>query len=231
MTFAAALLWLSPALALQPGPYALEVDVVTETKLPVVGTKQVHTVSAVLVGLSQEGARWFQEQRTCEVLVSGGGPAKTTIPPAFVAALPVQRIPVELGEGTYRVDGGPETLGADPSVPLPKNGDDPSVRDPDGDGKPGVTVWVDAPVVGRVEMYVAQRAHSVLEGTLGDGGASGQVVVQQMEQRTLGASNSLLAVNPKIYPVAGASRFRLVPIERSDCDAVREALRGPPVAR
>jgi len=220
----AAVLWLSHALALQAGPYALEVEVVTETKLPVVGTKQVHTISSVLAELRRDGDGWVQEQRTCDVQVVGGGPAQTTIPPGFLASLPVQRIPLELVDGGYRVDGGPVTVGADPSSPLPLERNDGAVRDSDGDGQPGVTVWVDAPVVGRVEMYVAQRAHSVLEGRLTEGGASGRVVVKHMEQRTLGASNRLLAVNPTIRPVEEASTFRLLPIDRADCAAVRAAL-------
>lgn len=218
------IVWLATAQALQPGPYALEVEIVTESKLPVVGTKRVHTTSEVLAQLRQDGDGWVQEQRTCAVRVEGGGPADTIIPPAFVAALPVQRISVDLSDG-FRVDGGPTTLGADASGPLPKKADDPAVRDSDGDGNPGVTVWVDAPVIGRVEMYVAQRAHSVLVGELTDDGAMGGVDIRSMEQWTLSASNSLLAANPKIRPVEEASRFRMVPIAEASCDAVHQALK------
>ena len=59
------LLFLGLAAALTPGPYALEVDVVTESKLPVVGTKQVHTISSVLAEVHEVDGVLVQDQRTC----------------------------------------------------------------------------------------------------------------------------------------------------------------------
>jgi len=219
------MMWLwSVAHALEPGPYALEVTIVTESRLPVIGTKRVTTTSQVLARLREGPDGWVQQQRTCAVLVEGGGPATTTIPPAFVAALPVQEIPVDLSDG-YRVDGGPTTLGAEADGPLPRRAEDPGVKDSDGDGQPGVTVWVDAPVVGRVEMYVVQRAHSVLLGKRTETGAEGAVDVRQMEQWTLGASHKLLAANPTLTVVAEASRFRLVSVAEGSCEAVGMGLR------
>jgi hypothetical protein len=218
-------LWWTTALALEPGAYALEVEVVTETKLPVIGTKQVHTVSWSLVSLSQDGSGWIQEQRVCSVDVRGGGPARTTLPPAFLAAMPRQRFPVEVGE-RYRADGGPTALGMESDAALPMSPEDPAVLDSDGDGHPGVTVWVDVPMLGRVDMYVAQRAHTVLDGVVTGTGAEGIAVVKRMEQRTLDASHHLLVANPPIVPVEGASRFRLLPAPSADCEGVSTAL-GP----
>ena len=61
--------------------------------------------------------------------------------------------------------------------------------------------------------------NATIHGTL-----QGDVVVKLMEQHTLAASNSLLAISPRVRPVEGASRFRLRPIARADCEAVRAAV-------
>ena len=60
---------LSLAMALQPGTYALDVEIVTEAKVPVLGLTRVHTLSASLVTIEQVGDGWVQEQRTCAVVV------------------------------------------------------------------------------------------------------------------------------------------------------------------
>ena len=105
---------LSLAMALQPGTYALDVEIVTEAKVPVLGLTRVHTLSASLVTIEQVGDGWVQEQRTCAVVVRSRGPARTVMPDAFVASLPVQRFAVDLSAGRYRADPGPSTIGAAP---------------------------------------------------------------------------------------------------------------------
>ena len=109
------MMWLfSLAHALEPGPYALEVTIVTESRLPVIGTKRVTTTSQVLARLREGPEGWVQEQRTCAVLVEGGGPATTTIPPAFVAALPVHRTVVPAA--VCRRPDGPPTRTSPPAA-------------------------------------------------------------------------------------------------------------------
>lgn len=213
------------AWALEPGEYALSVEVATDAEVPVVGTKRVRTRSLLHVDLRRVGDGWVQTQRTCAIEVRGGGPAETTMPPAFVAAIPLQDVPVRLYGGRYLADGGPVTVGARPDAPLPRTVDDPNVLDFEGDGKPGATVWVDVPVFGRVDMYVVQRAHSVLDGMVdGNGGVQGQVRMMSMEQRTLDATRRLLVANPPISPVDADSSFSMRPVAAgSDCLAVRAA--------
>jgi hypothetical protein len=213
---------IAAAFALQPGTYALNVEMVTETKVPVLGDTRVHTRSAAVVQLSVDGGQWSQSQRTCAVDVWSRGPARTIMPPALLASLPVQRFEIDVDGERYVADGGPVTIGASATGPLPVDLADARALDTDGDGHPGATMWLDVPVLGRVELFVAQRAHSVFEGVLdGDGGVSGGVRVVSMEQQTLGASRSMFHTSPAMRAVPEASRFELRPLPPgAGCDAI-----------
>ena len=200
------------------GDYAMIVDVGSSSKVAFAGTTEVITRTLLRVRLAQEGGLWVQEQSVCDVKVLSDSRSKVVIPRAFVNSLPRQSYPVTLtpteGGWTYRADPGPSVLGYDPALTggkMPVGPKDPGVLDPDGDGHPGVTVLLEIPVFGSVQMYVVQRGHSRYQGTFQNGGFEGSVEVVSVDQRTLGASFPPFAANPEIRSLPDRSRFRMVP--------------------
>ena len=222
MTLAALIVSVATASDLQ-GRYALSVHTVTRTRLPLIGWKSSETTSDLLVdiGKGADGTRW-QRQEVCDVRVSSQGAfARIVIPDAFVASLPIKRIPIELtprSDGTvaYRADLGVDEVGFDSAAAegkVPRRPDDPGVIDGDGDGKPGATIRIEAPVLGPAELYVVQRGSMILSGALlAEGGAAGTVTLGPIEQHTIAASNELLVSSPRIEPVSAESWFRLTPV-------------------
>ena len=222
MTLAALIVSVATASDLQ-GRYALSLHTVTRTRLPFVGWTSSVTTSDVLVDIrdGDDGARW-QRQEVCDVRVSSrGASARIVIPDAFVASLPIKEVAIDLtprADGTvaYRADLGVDDVGFDSARArgsVPRTVDDPAVIDSDLDGKPGATIRIQAPVLGRAELYVVQRGSMILTGTLlAEGGAAGAVTLGPIEQHTVAASNNLLVSSPRIEPVSAESWFRLTPI-------------------
>lgn len=89
------------------------------------------------------------------------------------------------------------------------------------------------PVLGNVEMYIAQRAQMTLTGrVLASGQVRGGLELPIMEQQTLGASVSLLNRAPPIRPVPEDSGFAMLLLpEGSSCAAIKPALCLAGVAR
>jgi len=222
MTLAALLVSVAMATDLQ-GRYALSLHTVTRTRLPLLGWTSSETTSDLLVEIrgGDDGARW-QRQEVCDVRISGhGGSARIVVPDAFVASLPIKQIPIELtprpdGTVAYRADLGVDEVGFDSAQAqgkVPRRLGDPGLVDGDGDGKPGVTIRIQAPVLGPAELYVVQRGSMILTGALlAEGGVAGTVTLGPIEQHTVAASNNLLVSSPRIEPVSAESWFRLTPV-------------------
>lgn len=214
--------WMLAALAAAqpvPGTYLLELDVATEARVPVIGWTPILTRSVVLAELERAGDDWTITQRVCDVRVIGGRPAITTMPPALIAGIPVQRYPLRVTEApggwSIEADPGPTRLGEDPTgAPV----------DVDHDGRPGATVWLDVPVLGRVEVYVAQVGHTRWAGGWSGDRASGRTEVLTLAQRTLGASHTMFAGERPTRVVPERSVFRLVPLSPgADCGGAAAA--------
>jgi len=222
------LLLLAVALAAPPpdGAYALEVAMVSSTKAPVVGWISATTRSTSLVVLSRTEAGLQAEQSTCAVEVEGGAPARTTVPPAFIASLPRQTYPVQVNaDGSLHADPGPSWVGQAP---------DGTVLDQEGDGHPGATIWVDVPVLGRAQIYVAQHAHTTWHGRWTGDAVQGTIEVKTMEQRTLGATHKLLSHDRPTRLEEEGSGFVLVPLapgSEPSCAAAAQALTSHHAAR
>lgn len=200
----------------EPGPHVMVVEVATESKVPFAGTTQVLTRSLVHLQVSRTETGWTQRQRLCAVEIESDSRATTVLPQAFIDAVPPQSYSIKLGEdGSYFADPGRSYLGFDPKVTggkLPQKKGDAGVLDMDGDGHPGGTVVIEMPVFGKVSMYVAQAGWSRYHGVAQNGRISGRVESVAVDQRTLGASISAFAANPKIEPVAERSRFFIEPL-------------------
>jgi hypothetical protein len=196
-------------------PYVLELRMVTETQIPVAGKREVVTLSYAHIDFEERDGKWIQNQKACAVVVEGG---RVTFPDTFVASIPAQSFPVSWTEGTYAVDPGPTFVGlSGPTAELPEEPDDPRVVDQDGDGHPGVTVYMNLPVFGQLEMYVVQAAHSRLSGQVTDGRIEGSVDIPRFDQRTLGASMKVFAKTLPTRVLPGRSTFRIIPDPGRKC--------------
>ncbi len=222
------------------GRYWMTITVRSRMRVPVLGWIPSTTVSRVLAELrpKPEGG-WEQHHQVCEIEIeSGDRKAQTTIPQAFVSALPVKVYDVSLSstgetsEGLeYRADLGTDYVGYDPTETatdeLPKRPGDAGVVDPDGDGNPGMTVQLHVPLFGTGELYIVQRGAMALSGVVSDGRTiEGDVEVGAIEQHTLKATNPLFSGSPPIEPLPGESRFRLERTTGSSCDEAARLAEG-----
>lgn len=217
-------LLLAPTPPIELGaPYGMEVMVATSTTVPVLGDTHVYTRSLLLVEYTQLPEGVQQRQTLCAVEVDDDARlSDTLIPPAFIRSFPVQTNVVALdqagGGWSFLSDPGPVHIGHDPkrggSGGVPEEMDSPGVWDWDHDGEPGATVKLVVPVLGDIQIYVAQTGHTILRGQLSASGeVSGEVDLTHFEQRTLGASNRLFHTSPKTRFVPEQSYFRIAPLE------------------
>lgn len=229
----------SPTPAIPPGRYALELVVATATQVPVMGETLVYTRSLSQVDVFVQDGVTYQTQRLCSVTVEDNNRlADTRIPEAFINSFPVQTYAVSLtplatGGFAYFADPGSVAIGFDPRDTagiVPVAPDDPNLQDYDGDGKPGATVNLVVPMLGAIELYIAQRGHSVMTGEVQDGAVRGEVDVRYFSQRTLAASNSLFHANPPMRHL-DESWFRLSPAPGLGCKQLAATLGAKPIER
>lgn len=201
------------------GTWGLEIDSVSATKVPVVGELKSTTRTFVLLELSRDQAAedqvvFEQQHRVCAAEAKGGL-VKTRVPKGYVAAVALKNYPAVLrpdGDGwSYDADTRLFSIGYDRACgQVPSDPADACVQDPDGDGKPGVTVHAKAPAFPWVEVYVAQQAHPVLKGRVVDGDSvAGGMALKAQTTHVLGASNSLFASSPSVRPLSEESTFRM----------------------
>jgi hypothetical protein len=192
-------------------------------------------VSWLLGRLDEDGGRRWT-WTTCAVEMTGAsGKARMGLSDAFIAAMGDKRLQADIGPApggwTFALDMGEDHVGYDPAraAGLPTDLADPAVVDWDGDGQPAATIDLQVPVLGAVELYVAQRAHVRLSGTTDarTGITRGQVEFARFEQRTLGASHRMFDANPEMWPDPARSGFELRPLPTgAGCAEARRTLGG-----
>lgn len=225
--------WATAALAAPgalPGTWALEIAVVTESRVPVLGALRSVSSTWVRAVVSDGAEGLVQDHTVCAVRIDAPV-GRMEVPAAYVAAIPLRRYPVAAtpdGDGVrYDADTQRFRLGWDDRcAAVPETPDAPCVVDADADGHPGATVRVSAPLLPWVDVYVAQQTHLVLHGrTVAPDRVEGRVEVRVVESRVLGASQRLFAGSPRSTPAPDASTFRMVRLpEGAGCDAVLAAL-------
>lgn len=209
------------------GTWALEIVVVTASRVPVLGEVRSRSHSWIRLDLRPDGDGWVQDHRFCggEVRAPVG---RVEIPDPYVQAAAPKRYPVELrvGDGGwhYVADTRPFEIGFDPACEqVPTGPEDPCVRDADGDGHPGVTLYARAPIFRAVEIYVAQRTHPVLEGTWDTPDhVGGRARMEELSSRVLGASSPRFASPPEHRLLAEETVFSMWRLpDGADCAEVR----------
>jgi hypothetical protein len=219
------------AQGLPPGRYGLELVVATFARVPILGASRGSSVSLLLVDLqSGTDGRLRATQEVCEVEMRGAAErADIRVSDGFLGAQGRKSWTLVPGaDGGFVADLGVDHVGFRPGAedsPVPRRTTDAGVFDWDGDGRPGATILLRAPVLGDVELYVAQRAHVRLRGhALPGARAEGQVEVLRFEQHTIGSSHRLFDTSPEMWPDPASSGFTLWPAPAAaGCAGLRAA--------
>jgi hypothetical protein len=200
-----------------PGTYRLEMRFSSHADLPLIGAVRSTTVSTSLVDIRARDGALEQAHRVCAARFEGAVPGvRVEMPSRFIAALGTHAYPVALSwdgaEWRYHADLGVEYVGwhRDDAAVLPERPDDPRVYDWDGDGRPAATLRLSVPIAPGGELYVVQRAHSVLDGrVVAPGRVEGRIDVPLFEQAVIGARPGFLRRSPKATQDGERSRFVL----------------------
>lgn len=219
------------------GRWRLDMTVVTDAHIPVLGTTTAKARTTFVLDISGTPGAYVATTDPCRLRVSSNRSfASTRIPPAFETALksrsaPLDTAQVEVG-APVKIDLRPQYMGFDPAKSgrvVPEDKEHPAVVDFEPDGDPGGTILLDAPLFGEVEVYIIQRAHSVLEGTwTSPNGASGRANILDYAQRNIGASNRLFVSNPTIKPDSARSTWSMVRVgPTTTCAQLSGGLKAP----
>ncbi|MEZ4322350.1 MAG: hypothetical protein R3F61_33060 [Myxococcota bacterium] len=199
-------LWVAAAAAADlTGTWRLDLHLVHDVRVPVLGHSPSDSYTVQLWTV----ADGVLENEHCSIVaVTRRRIGKPTIPEPFVRNIRHATAPIELDGDRFRVDLGTATIGYVGDA-VPTEPTDPTLVDHESDGNPGATIRVWAPLFGDVEVYVAQRTHLVLVGTVEGDAVTGQARQEELVQHTLGAANRLFAQQPNVTPVLDESTFAL----------------------
>ncbi len=203
------------------------------TDTVVAGEEEATTFSLLRVEVEHQGEEITLATEVCAVdIVTESDLAETIVPDAFVESLAPGVRDGSFADGVfelprhYEVRGVEFADGEDPQTePLPTDAEDPRVFDQDGDGNPGLTIFVDAGLVSG-EIYVVQRGWDELEATVTEDDRIAGELRWGDEQEILGASDdTLLLAEPtsRPNPDGDASTFemlRLADGESDDCSTL-----------
>ncbi|MCA9671047.1 MAG: hypothetical protein KC503_35865 [Myxococcales bacterium] len=175
--------------------------------VPILGPLRTRTDTYVIARVRRRGGRIELEQRTCRVDFAKVAGGKVRLSDRGVAALPSARITFRphqsrlLYAAPWRVGWGSEDI--------------------DRDGKPGMTIRVDAPLCGGT-LQVASRTTSVARGQRRGELFVGQVAVT-VRQRILGASGRCLRLVARDSKdsMIGHFAYRRVPAGTTCSDLAR----------
>lgn len=116
-------------------------------------------------------------------------------------------------------------INGDPLKPLSKDKNDPNLTDPDGDGKPGVTVKINIGKFIKGEIYITRREIFTNYLTVNSDGTLSGYVKDDSEQFVIDASMKILnqASNNLQHPSNGMNPMLLVPIS-DEIDTLEELM-------
>jgi len=226
------LLLLQTSAAAEPnlsGSWKMTLYVTTAAHVPLLGDTLVESERVNLIELDHREGVWVQYQQPCFVETrSDQRVAETILPDSFVTALPTKSYPVRVwndgSDWRYAADLRPEYLGYDPKQgDLPDEAGQAHIVDSDQDGRPAVTVGIRVPLIGDVEAYIVQEAHTwLVEGIIDASSITGTADVRILEQNVIGASYALFARQPEVEVVPGLATFVLEKVpDGSSCEDLK----------
>lgn len=201
------------------GQWAARWTTVTETPAPLGATVRSTQRRIALVALREQTTDAGEvhvaiEGRVCDLDVeSSTSLASTLVPDAYVQALPPVSLRGVRREEHLEIFPSVETIGAEvaPGEALPRDVDDPRVRDSDGDGHPGVTVRVQGMSGG--DMYFVQRREAAASLHF-EGQRWAGLVTWSVEQHVLDATSNRLRQerDTRVSDDPNRHRLELVPV-------------------
>lgn len=204
--------------------------------LPVLGELESSLRIFTLIRIEQRGDELEIRERVCRIDSQVPGPVDLTYSPAFLRGVSGDhKRALLLRDGqTVRFVEAERTrlLGVQLEDPrrdaLPMSPTDRRVRDPDRDGKPGLTVHVSGLATG--QLYVIQRDTTALEGRVVSPDRIEGVSRWKSEQVVLGATSIMLRSPPEARPHPDPARspfhYRRLP-GPMDCRQVRAQAERP----
>lgn len=190
------------------GVWAQVQVVATQADAPVIGLIKTRSVAVLKYDMEQTGSELLMHEEVCDLrLEPDSNLTVTIVPDAFIQALPHVSKPAVLDLAVE-----PPTLYQPPFAelhgvemddpmndPMPTSADDPRVKDLDGDGNPGLTIYVGGIIDGA--LYVIQRNKIALDGAFQGPDRVAGLMQYEQEQVVLGSDNQLLSDNPPISSV------------------------------
>lgn len=204
------------------------------------GPLSTFIISYGFTDLLIEDGELVEYDRFCHAEHKANQPFVTTVPDEGTQAIlprsAVAEVFEEDGVWKLRRPATPTLIGidGDPDLPLSMDPNDPLINDADGDGKPGITVFVTLFGLIEGEIYLARREIFENDVVLRADGSLWGTVTDRSEQLVIGASLDILNTpnNPAQWPDLGLSPLILVPIpdEIDTCEelmALRDVLFPP----
>lgn len=176
-------------------------------KIPILGAFETRTDSFQLAVVEREEDRIVLRQRTCRMEIAPVAGVHVSFLPEGVPKMPPSIIPY-VRRGT-RWEGGPWLTSW-------------SEEDVDGDGNPGATVVVEAPICGGT-IFVAGQSRSTTRATEKQGGIEGEMR-SRVGHTILGTSGGCLRLAARDSEEVVAGTFAYVPVPPdSTCESLLAA--------
>lgn len=227
--------WAAPAnkeqaMAAMAGHYA-HYDVVAYNGETPNGPLSTFVISYGFTDLVIEDGKLVEYDRFCHAEQKANQPFVTTFPDEATQAIQPRSAVVDVYEenGAWKLyrPATPTLIGidGDPNVPLSMDPGDPLINDDDGDGKPGITVFVTLFGLIDGEIYIARREVFQNDMTLYSDGTLRGTVIDDSEQLVVGASIAILNTpnNPDQWSDPGLNPIILVPVP-ADLDTCEELM-------
>lgn len=205
------------------GWYHLTLRTVTVASVPVLGEVENVTESHIVAYYETVDGQTQGRHDVCTIEVRGSTDiVQTTLPDAFVDALPINRYTVDQQDGRIEATFSEVVIGYDASKgELPATIADPQVADTDGDGFPAATIRVDIPLLDGVDARMAQHNQVRIEGSWTGERYEGVSSLVIMEAVVLEADHPLFTRQPELRATEGD--FTLTPLPaRSSCESLSE---------
>jgi len=203
------------------GTFAFKKWVTTLQEVPLMGSSENVTTGWGYSEITFDGTDLWLTEHGCHVEATGMDAVSTEIPdvvPQSMEPIALKLVVWKDGETVHWER--PEAamlVGVTLDNPLldalPADPSDSRIFDQDGDGNPGVTVKVAGFISG--DIYVIQRAINTYYGTLDSEGSLRGHVTERGDQKTLGATNSMLEQDIPNEPINDPEKnqVELIPVD------------------
>jgi hypothetical protein len=200
-----------------PGTWA-RVQILTSEASALGNLSKTKVARYSVVNFTSSGDQIMATEKVCEIASVNSGSSSVSFAPSILKAIPDSRYSYSSKDESVVLTrpAAVEALGVSltdlTTEALPTSASDPRVIDQDKDGKPGVTVNVEAKVVISIsgELYVAQRTFWNESLTLKSADTLSGSIDWRQEQSILGSSNSLFtSVKPKVTTLPAESSVSL----------------------